>query len=318
MSRLSGARRREARAVGWRVAVVLAMAIVPSCTGDTGTAEGGGAYIAGESYFSPSGYVEYIAGDSPVLLTAPHGGYLRPELLPDRQLGDTGDDDFTQELVRSIDTALVLATGRHPHVVICRLHRVKLDCNRDLEEAAEGNAAAAEVWAEYHALIDSAKARIVAEFGSGLMLDMHGHGRPIDRIELGYALTGEQVDLSDEILAQPTWVDSTSVRWVQILSGVDLATLLRGVNGLGTLLGARGYPSVPSQDIPGPGGDPYFTGGYNTRRHGSQEGGTISAVQVELYRPGLRDSDEARAMFAAAMVEALEVYFLAHFNQDLE
>ena len=33
-------------------------------------------YVPGQSYFGVRGFVEYIPGDSPVILTAPHGGGL--------------------------------------------------------------------------------------------------------------------------------------------------------------------------------------------------------------------------------------------------
>ena len=41
-------------------------------------------YVAGQSYFGRNSYVEYIAGNSPVILSAPHGGLLTPSSIPDR------------------------------------------------------------------------------------------------------------------------------------------------------------------------------------------------------------------------------------------
>ena len=47
-------------------------------------------YKAGQSYFGRNGYVEYIAGNTPVILSAPHGGALTPTTIPDRTASACG------------------------------------------------------------------------------------------------------------------------------------------------------------------------------------------------------------------------------------
>jgi hypothetical protein len=86
---------------------------------------------------------------------------------------------------------------------------------------------------------------------------------------------------------------------------------------MGDLLELRSYPSVPSPTYPDPGGQPYFNGGYNTRRHGSRDGGPVSGMQLECNYTGVRDSGPNREAFAAALAEALDVYLETHFNIDL-
>src|SRR5262245_57440187 len=39
---------------------------------------------AGQSYFGRNSYVEYIAGNAPVIFSAAHGGDLKPAGIPDR------------------------------------------------------------------------------------------------------------------------------------------------------------------------------------------------------------------------------------------
>ena len=41
-------------------------------------------YLPGVSYFGRSNYIEYIAGDLPIIISAPHGGALIPAEMPDR------------------------------------------------------------------------------------------------------------------------------------------------------------------------------------------------------------------------------------------
>ncbi|NOT09293.1 MAG: N-formylglutamate amidohydrolase, partial [Gemmatimonadales bacterium] len=93
--------------------------------------------------------------------------------------------------------------------------------------------------------------------------------------------------------------------------------LLRGPAALGSLLAGRGFPAVPSGAVPAPGDDPYFSGGYNSARYGSRDGGAVSGVQIEVHFEGLRDTAANREAFAVALAEALVAYFPAHFGRPL-
>ena len=111
-----------------------------------------GLVVAGQSYFGRDNYIEYIAGNSPVVFTAPQGGMIRPSDFATRTCGITGADLNTQELVRAMQTQYFRRTGKYPHVVINRLHRSKMDANRDLSEATwGGDPRAGIVWTEWHA-----------------------------------------------------------------------------------------------------------------------------------------------------------------------
>jgi hypothetical protein len=76
-------------------------------------------------------------------------------------------------------------------------------------------------------------------------------------------------------------------------------------------------PTVPSTNQPNPLQGAYFTGGYNTVRHGSRDGGNVSGIQIEHHYPGLRDTAENRERYAEALADALSTYFTAHFGMEL-
>ena len=59
-------------------------------------------------------------------------------------------DSFTQELTRLIREDLFELTGSYPTMVINLLSRVKLDANRDINEATFGEEGAVLAWEEYH------------------------------------------------------------------------------------------------------------------------------------------------------------------------
>ncbi len=153
-------------------------------------------YTPGEVYRGLNNYTEYIAGNLPLIITAPHGGTDPASALPNRTYGTTSTDLNTAELSRAIRTACSNSYGRWPHVIICRVPRTKIDCNREIVEGAQGVAATEAVWNEYHNLIRMAKEAVTSSHGRGLLIDVHGHGHTLQRIELGYNLTTSTLNQS--------------------------------------------------------------------------------------------------------------------------
>lgn len=271
-------------------------------------------YEPGVSYFGRAGYVEYIPGTLPVVLSAGHGGDLRPEEIPERTFGVTGSDRNTRELTLAVRDAWIQETGFAPHVVISHLHRSKLDPNREIEEAAQGNPFAEYAWTEYHRWIERARTT-VASRGEGLYLDMHGHGHPVARLELGYLLSADRLNGTDASLDGLPIVQMSSIRELGRDSSIPFSQLLRGDTSLGGFLGDEGVPSVPSPSDPSPGSEPYFSGGYSTRRHGSlADGEIVSGIQLEHHFPGLRDTAENREAYAASLIAAVRLFMLEHIG----
>jgi hypothetical protein len=59
----------------------------------------------GLTCFGRNNYVEYAAGDFPVVVSVPHGGALVPASIPDRTSGTTVTDTNTIELGRAVAQA---------------------------------------------------------------------------------------------------------------------------------------------------------------------------------------------------------------------
>lgn len=271
-------------------------------------------YEAGVSYFGRNDYVEYIPGTLPVILSAPHGGDLTPAEVANRTSGVIVTDRNTRELTLAVRDAFVDLTGHAPYVVISHLDRVKLDPNREVVEAAQGDPFAERAWEEYHGFIEMARLEI-SSIGGGMYFDMHGHGHPEDRLELGYLLSADRLNGDDGSLNNLATVQQTSIREIGRDSPLPFSQLLRGPTSLGGFLEASGVPSVPSPSIPGPGADPYFSGGYSTWRHGSlADTELVSGIQIEHHYPGLRNNDANRRAYAAILAEAVRDYMLEHFG----
>jgi hypothetical protein len=294
-----------------------------------------GPFTPGQSYFGRNNYIEYIAGDGPIILSAAHGGSLRPSGIPDRNdttcgadANTTGDAN-TRELVLAMQQAIHARFGSFPHVVINHLHRIKLDANRPISDAACGSSDAGVAWLEYHTFLDIAKLAVLKQSGKGWYMDMHGHAHAIQRLEIGYDLSATDLRRSDSALDTGTAAeDASSISTVsKDETNETFSKLLRGPNSLGALYAANFFPAVPSLNDPFPQtGQLYFNGGFSTERHtcgtaagplGGLSGGNICGVQIETNMTGVRDTRENRERFAAVTAAILEAYLSTHWGIQL-
>jgi N-formylglutamate amidohydrolase len=278
-----------------------------------------GPFVSGTPVFEANGWIEYVPGDAPLIIVAPHGGRSRPFRLPERKCEACidGNDVHTTELARLVADSFATRTGRRPHLVLNLLDRSKLDANRDLLEASAGNHALEPTWNWLHASIDSAKAAAIRQAGRGLVIDLHKHAHKIDRVEVGYLLAAYTFQQSDETIIAETSGLASSINSIAANSrtGDSFAAMHNGPNSMGGLLAAAGLLAVPSpaDRAPKP-ADEYFTGGYNTYRHGSAKGGPIDAMQLEMPEDVIGDKPENLQRVAGILATALAAYLERHYG----
>ncbi len=224
-------------------------------------------------------------GDLPIILSAPHGGGRGIPGVPRRQ-GEglkrfvTRSDTRTAVLTEKIAAAIEKQTGKRPYVVIARFHRQYLDANRRVGLAFEAEKAKP-VYEAYHAAIRRARSDVAARWGFGLLLDVHGqNAKP------GSIIRGTQNG------------KTTTHLIARFGRGA-----LTGASSLFGQLAAQGFAVLPPVDSKTLEPDA-FDGGYIVRTHGSAEGGTIDAIQLEtgfnLRKPSVIDATATR--MAAAIV----------------
>ena len=269
----------------------------------------------GQTYFGRNKYIEYIAGTLPFVLSAAHGGRDKPEELPDRAKGTFAFDTNTQELARAIDDEFVARTGQHPHVVICRVTRRKIDCNREIVEGAAGHPLTEQTWKDFQGFIQTAQKAVIAKHGKGFYIDLHGHGHADARLELGYGHNREDFCLADTELSRPEFIKKGTLQFFALKNPAAYPALLHGPESFGALMEKAGFPSTPSLGKPVP-GEPYFNGGYNVRTH-TAPGTGFAGLQIESHSKGVRDTDASRRKFAAALVDQLAAYLDAQMGLKL-
>ena len=273
----------------------------------------------GQIIFGTNNYIEYRQGNLPIIISVPHGGNISPSSIPNRTCNGavSTTDANTIELARQIDSAFVKVTGCHPHIIYCHLQRAKLDCNRNINDGACGNAAAEIAWNEFNNFINTAQTLAKNQYGGkALYIDLHGHGNAIQRLELGYLLYDTELENPDTILNTPFYIGNSSIRNLVStnVNSYTHAELLRGNFAFGTLLGFAGYPSVPSQQIPFPGTTTnYYSGGYNTANHTSYlASNTVNGLQMECNYTNVRDSYLNRKTFSDSLVSVIKKYLSIH------
>jgi Secretion system C-terminal sorting domain len=271
--------------------------------------------------YGTNNYVEYQVGTLPFVISVAHGGNQEPASIPNRTCNNPvyATDVFTIETAIEIKNQLYALTGCYPHLVISHLKRNKLDPNRNLADGVCGNAEAETAWNEFHNFIAIARNTANSQYSNKtFFVDLHGHGNPIQRIELGYLLYDDELELADNVLNTNAYINYSSIKNL-VLNNVNNYThaqLLRGQKSFGTLLTNYSFPAVPSLTIPFPGTSTnYFSGGYITVNHTCYTSGiTINGLQMELNYTGIRDTALNRTQFASAFSQVVVEYMNTHFN----
>lgn len=275
---------------------------------------------AQEIIFGTDNYVEYQVGTLPFVISVGHGGNLEPASIPNRTCNNPvfAVDANTIETALAIKNDLFVKTGCYPHLIILHLKRNKLDPNRNLADGACGNIQAVTAWNEFHNFITAAQNTANLQYNSKtFFVDLHGHGNPIQRIELGYLLYDDELALPDQTLNTNQYVNFSTIQNL-VSSNVNSYThsqLLRGPFAFGTLLSNENYPSVPSQSIPSPGTNSnYFSGGFIVANHTCYaQNVSINGFQMELNFIGIRDAATSRTQFADAFSDVIISFMNTHF-----
>lgn len=265
--------------------------------------------------FGAHSYVEYTVGEVPIIITSPHGGRETPEDIPDRTQGVLQADSNTQEVARLIADEIQRRAKKSPHLIVCRLHRKKVDMNREIQEAAQGNPIAGTAWEEYHGYIGQAAAAATQAHNLGFLIDVHGQAHLDQRVELGYLHSPSDLARPEAELNAPEFAAAGSLRLIAAESKQPYTALLHGPQSFGAFLQGEGYRCTPSPAMPVP-TEPYFRGGYTLQRH--TQPARMTGLQVECNRVGVRDTAENRQAFARGFVSALNQFFLTQLGRTLD
>tara|TARA_B100000029_G_C17567848_1_gene955631 strand:- start:983 stop:1951 length:969 start_codon:yes stop_codon:yes gene_type:complete len=276
-------------------------------------------YIPGQFYGDSLGHIEYRAGNTPIIITVPHDGTLNPSSIPDRTYGTMIRDINTKKLAERFTAfAVQRSGGLFPHVIISNLDRKKLDPNRDITEGAQGNIGAIQAYNAYHSFIQTAIDTAETYFDSVILLDLHGHAHDIERLELGYLLTTEDLNMQNQSINNSEYIEKSSITQIASLSQFPFSEILRGATSFGTYIENKSYSYemdeytfdvVPSVSTISPGTDPYFNGGYTTEKYST---GKVNTIQIEAHYSRARDTARSYGALGSILEEALREFYQEH------
>lgn len=261
-------------------------------------------------------YVNYLEGDMPIIISASHGGTLKPKDIPNRIKGVFEIDANTNELTHDILEEFYNQTNNYPHAVIMDLSRRKVDANRTLDEATTKSKKAINSYESFHSFVNNAKEKVDEKFQRGLYIDIHGQSHSHKHIEFGYLLFNDTLKLSDEEIRAHQ--ESSSIKTLGQFSKHCFVEQLKGKTSLSGLMNKKEFKAIPSLDMPYAKCGNYFEGAYNTKTHGSLDGGAVSSIQAEFPFKGCRDTKQNRKKTAKAFVQSLIEFTKIHFDIDLK
>lgn len=300
-----------------------------------------------EIYRGYKNYSTYYEGNSPIIILSQHGGYIYPSDMPNRTNGcwnytskqciwqydcqqntiynqsaeecdvKTIRDAYTKEIATCLTNNIdIFGNNRSniPHLVVNELYREKLDPNREIGEATLGNDQAIQVYNDIHFnFMTKAKNKTMNQCGFGLVFDIHGQSRNLFN-QLGYRLNDGNLESDDQILNEE--LDSSSI-FSLVLNNIQndtLSEIVRGVHSLGTIMNETyGYLIVPSTLVPYLDTEYYYQGGFGILEHGSQYGGNVDAIQIEVNYAN-RWISENRQQFCIDFSRAIEQFVNHYYN----
>lgn len=231
-------------------------------------------------------------GNLPIILSAPHGGGSAVPNVPERKGEGVSrfvnrTDVRTAQLTELLADAIEKNLGERPYIVVARFHRKYIDPNRPAKDAYESDHAKPHYDA-YHAALATARADVTKRFGRGLLLDVHGQGTTPHAIYRG------------------TQNGKTTAHLIKKFGRASLT----GKQSLFGQFAAQGITVIPPVGSD-KGETRSYSGGYIVRTHGSRDGGTVDAIQLELGR------DQRDAKNAAATADKLATAIAAFAKQHL-
>ena len=255
-----------------------------------------------------SRFVAMSRGQLPLVLSAPHGGKESPSWIPTRTCGPHAADRYTLELVEALVPLIAKEMGgRAPFAVYNKLHRSKMDANREINVGTEGGLYASMVHELYHdslqMCVDEARAFTSNTADQVLVIDMHGYSPLKDwnatRWDNSWIMVGHLVSRK-------------TLRSAIALPNEDW---IRGPTSIGSLLHTEGLWAEPSMHRPHPHRGKYFSGGHITERYRTtcESTGkiTVQTIQLELPRAMRNDLGTVAPRMAKAIAKLLKRWKIA-------
>ena len=207
-------------------------------------------------------YLTFGEGTTNLILSAPHGGDIRPISIPKRKSGTLLKDTYTRRLTEKL---LNLFKSENPFYIYADIHRSRVDLNRYVEKAINGNYRANEIWLNWDELLRDYTKKAKLYNDKVLYIDIHSHNDS-DKFELGYDLSARNyINLfKNKKTRYKTTLDSLEK---------DKYEMLFGEGSIKATLERFWYKTLMPT-----GNEVYFNGGRNIEVY---SGNNVGGIQIE-------------------------------------
>lgn len=216
-------------------------------------------------------YLTYKEGNSPIILSAPHGGNITPLSIPKRKYGNRSRDTYTRRLIQLIIDKL----DEKPYYIYSDIHRNRVDLNRDIIEGAQGNKKADQIWMIWNNILRDYSAKVHSLYKRGLYIDIHSHNNS-NQFQIGYGLS-----VKDYLDLKAGWkISSISTLYPLVNKSITEKSLCFGYGSIIDTIEYSGYSVlIPESE------NKYLNGGRNIQEFSGDE---IGAIQIECPIPILK------------------------------
>lgn len=246
-------------------------------------------------------FLVYKSGKSNVILSAPHGGRIKPISIPRRKYGNRSGDSYTKDLLLRVVELL----PNKPYYIYCNLHRSRIDLNRDMDEATQGNKEMQKLWDIWKYTLDNYLNEVRFFYGKGLYIDIHSHNNH-DKFMIGYGISiRDYLILMDDKQIPTKNSTMHSLKEFSEEKYISEHSVLFGAYSFPKTLESRGYKVlIPKND------KAFLNGGRNIMRN---HGKGIGALQIECPISILKKDLES---VAQALVESINVFSIKFLQKD--
>ncbi|MFX0073657.1 MAG: N-formylglutamate amidohydrolase [Candidatus Hermodarchaeota archaeon] len=125
-------------------------------------------------------YIETRKGTAPIIISSPHGGYLKPKKIPDKLSGfkkaDKNKYQIAKKLIRRLENNNVKV-----YYILSKIHRSKVDFNRPSRSGDafhQSSRRAKKIHKYYHKKLLKFYKKSISSFGKCIVIDLHGFTKP--------------------------------------------------------------------------------------------------------------------------------------------
>lgn len=127
-----------------------------------------------------SRFFEVEKGNTPIILSCPHGGYKKPKRIPNKTTGVKIADKNTFFIAKLIIN-LLKVKNIDIYYILNKIHRSKIDLNRPSHSKSAFNHSSTEaqnIFRAYHDQLNSFAQECVLKHNRALIIDFHGFTKP--------------------------------------------------------------------------------------------------------------------------------------------